>query len=124
VKDTGEAAAFLLVVAVGAAVLVAADQKVLKPSLPKYAGPAILGAAGVAGFAIANATGYRGLASPLLNAGAAACATSLLDRLTGPNGPVPVAPVSVTATKALPSYTVPVGEYTTYSGEVPGHFKG
>lgn len=121
VKGAGEAAAFLLVVATMSAALVVADQKLLKSRTPKFVGPAAMAVAGVAGFAVANATGYHNLAVPVLSAGASAAATVLLDRVAGLGPSAVIAPAAM---PKLPSYTIPVGEYATYSGEVPGHFEG
>ena len=119
-KSVGEAAAFVLVAATLSSVLVVADHKILR-SLPKPVGPVILGVVGVAGFAMARSAGYENLALPILTAGASAAATALVDRFTGPSATAAVKP----AVNGLPSYTIPgLGEYSLYSGEVPGHFKG
>ncbi len=119
-KSVGEAAAFVLVSATLSSVLVIADHKILR-SLPKPVGPAILGAVGVAGFAMARGAGYENLALPILTAGASAAATALVDRFTGPSATVAVN----AAVNGFPTYTIPnLGEYALYSGEVPGHFKG
>lgn len=123
-KSVGEAAAFVLVTAVLSAGLVVADHKLLK-GLPSLVGPIALGGAGVAGFAIAKSTGYENLALPVLAAGASAAATALVGRLTGaPAGSV-VAVNTPPGVNGFPSYKIPnLGDYTLYSGEVPGHFKG
>lgn len=123
-KSVGEAAAFVLVAAALSAGLVIADHKMLR-KLPTMVGPVALGAVGVAGFAAAKSAGYDNLALPVLTAGASAAATALVVRFTS----IPAGAVVDTSTAAavdgLPSYKIPnLGDYTLYSGEVPGHFKG
>lgn len=121
-KSVGEAAAFVLVTAVLSSALIVADHKLLK-RFPMLVGPAVLGVAGVAGFAAAKSAGYEKLALPVLTAGASASATALVGRLTGTPAGAVVGPLS--PVEGLPSYKIPnLGEYSLYSGEVPGHFKG